>query len=78
MPPIPGEAGVDFPVLTSVPETSFDCGFQEFPGIYGDTEARCQVIIIPSFFNIGQYMNFKMVYFLKAKPSHINWYMKPL
>ena len=50
MPPIPGQAGVDFPVLTSVPETSFDCGFQEFPGIYGDVEADCQVIIISLIF----------------------------
>ena len=38
------EAGVDFPVLASVPDTGFDCGGQEFPGIYGDTGADCQVI----------------------------------
>jgi len=43
MPPIPGQAGVDFPVLASVPDTGFDCGGQEFPGIYGDTGADCQV-----------------------------------
>jgi len=43
MSPIPGQAGVDFPVLASVPETGFDCGAQEFPGIYGDTGADCQV-----------------------------------
>ena len=39
-----GQAGVDFPVLASVPDTGFDCGGQEFPGIYGDTGADCQVI----------------------------------
>ena len=38
-----GQAGVDFPVLASVPDTGFDCGIQEFPGIYGDTNADCQV-----------------------------------
>ena len=44
MPPIPGEAGVDFPVLTAVPDTGFDCNAQQFlPGIYGDTGAECQV-----------------------------------
>ena len=42
MNPIPGEAGVDYPVFNSVPETSFDCSAQENPGIYTDTEARCQ------------------------------------
>lgn len=43
MPPIPGQAGVDFPVLASVPDTGFDCGIQQFPGIYGDVDADCQV-----------------------------------
>ena len=26
-----------------MPETGFDCNVQEFPGIYSDTEADCQV-----------------------------------
>jgi len=43
MNPIPGQAGVDFPVLAQIPDTGFDCGIQEFPGIYGDTGADCQV-----------------------------------
>ena len=38
-----GQAGVDFPVLAQIPDTGFDCGIQEFPGIYGDTGADCQV-----------------------------------
>jgi len=42
MNPIPGEAGVDYPVFNSVPETSFDCSAQDNPGIYTDTEASCQ------------------------------------
>ena len=37
---------MDFPVLASVPDTGFDCGGQEFPGIYGDTGADCQVIFV--------------------------------
>ena len=40
---IPGEAGVDFPVYSAVPDTGFDCGAQEFPGIYGDVDGNCQV-----------------------------------
>ena len=43
-----GQAGVDFPVLASVPDTGFDCGAQQFPGIYGDTGADCQVRVIVS------------------------------
>ncbi len=43
MNPIPGQAGVDFPVLAQIPDTGFDCGGQEFPGIYADTNADCQV-----------------------------------
>ena len=43
MPPIPGVAGVDFPVLTEIPQTGFDCAAQDFPGIYADMDADCQV-----------------------------------
>lgn len=43
MNPIPGEAGTDYPVYTSVPDTGFNCGQQDFPGIYTDLQADCQV-----------------------------------
>ena len=43
MGPIPGEAGTDYPVYNAVPDTGFDCGVQDNPGIYTDTEAGCQV-----------------------------------
>ena len=43
MNPIPGEAGTDYPVFNAVPDTGFDCSQQDFPGIYTDTEADCQV-----------------------------------
>lgn len=43
MGPIPGVADVDFPVFNAVPDTGFECGAQEFAGIYGDVDARCQV-----------------------------------
>ena len=55
-----GQAGVDFPVLASVPETGFDCGAQQFPGIYGDTGADCQVSVL-----VG-----KLILFL---PQDITW-----
>ena len=38
-----GVAGTDYSVYAGVPDTSFDCNLQEFPGIYSDTEAECQV-----------------------------------
>jgi len=43
MNPIPGEAGTDYPVFSSVPDTGFSCAQQQFPGIYTDTQADCQV-----------------------------------
>ena len=38
-----GQAGVDYPTYTTVPDTGFDCNAQTFPGIYGDPGADCQV-----------------------------------
>jgi hypothetical protein len=43
MNPIPGVAGVDYPTFSTVPDTGFDCEKQNFPGIYSDTGAQCQV-----------------------------------
>ena len=43
MNPIPGVAGTDYPVFSSVPDTGFSCAQQDFPGIYSDTAADCQV-----------------------------------
>ena len=41
---IPGQAGVDYPVHSSVPEnTSFRCGRFEYAGYFADVEADCQV-----------------------------------
>jgi len=40
---IPGTADIDYPVLSSVPETSFSCRDQQIGGYYADVEARCQV-----------------------------------
>ena len=46
MSPVPGVAGTDYPVYSSVPDTGFDCSQQQWPGIYTDTEAACQVSIL--------------------------------
>ncbi|XP_070500142.1 spidroin-2-like [Chironomus tepperi] len=43
---IPGEPDVDYPIYSEIPETSFDCNQQEYPGYYADVEARCQVFHI--------------------------------
>ncbi len=47
MNPIPGVAGVDYPTFSTVPDTGFDCEKQNFPGIYSDTGAQCQVLPPP-------------------------------
>lgn len=43
---IPGEAGIDYPIYTEIPKTSFDCINQQWPGYYADVEAQCQVFHI--------------------------------
>ncbi|XP_063382207.1 basic salivary proline-rich protein 1-like [Cydia fagiglandana] len=40
---IPGEPDRDYPILTEIPQTSFRCDAQAYPGYYADVEARCQV-----------------------------------
>ena len=39
---IPGEPGVDYPILASVQETSFTCDGLTFGGYYADVEQQCQ------------------------------------
>ena len=43
---IPGEPGEDYPILGSVPDTSFDCLGQVEGGYYADPEGECQVFHI--------------------------------
>lgn len=43
---IPGNPGIDYPIYSSIPETSFDCKQQQWPGYYADVEAQCQVFHI--------------------------------
>lgn len=41
---IPGNAGTDYPIFDTIPETSFNCKDQAFGGYYADVdEGRCQV-----------------------------------
>ena len=39
---IPGEPGVDYPIMASVAETSFSCDGLIFGGYYADPETQCQ------------------------------------
>lgn len=67
---VPGNPGEDYPILYQVPPTSFNCQQQQFSaGIFGDTEASCQVCLhfegnlnafgfLFSFFNIILSQNF--------------------
>ena len=43
---IPGEPGEDYPILGSVPDTSFQCSGQVEGGYYADPEGECQVFHI--------------------------------
>ncbi|ALC42148.1 CG5756, partial [Drosophila busckii] len=42
---IPGTPGVDYPILSVVPQTSFVCN-QRHEGYYADVESRCQAFRI--------------------------------
>lgn len=39
---LPGEPGIDYPILPSIPLTDFHCRGR-VPGFYGDTQTACQV-----------------------------------
>lgn len=40
---IPGEPDKDYPIFSYVPETTFSCKQQQYPGYYADVETRCQI-----------------------------------
>ncbi|XP_072929221.1 uncharacterized protein [Epargyreus clarus] len=39
----PGRPGVDYPILTVIPPTKFNCKTQRYKGFFADPETRCQV-----------------------------------
>lgn len=41
-----GIAGQDYPILSEIPRTGFQCPQQQYPGYYADQEAFCQVFHI--------------------------------
>merc|ERR1712212_831493 len=41
---VPGEPGVDYPILAPVPTTSFSCVGKAEGGYYADVETGCQVV----------------------------------
>ena len=40
---VPGEPGLDYPVLSAVQQTAFTCDGLVLGGYYADPEQRCQV-----------------------------------
>lgn len=42
---IPGEPGKDYPILSNISSTNFNCRDQKYPGYYADVDARCQVSV---------------------------------
>lgn len=41
-----GRPGVDYPLLSVIPKTNFDCKTQRYKGFFGDPETHCQVLNI--------------------------------
>lgn len=39
----PGKPGVDYPALSTIPQTSFSCKTQRYKGFFGDPDTNCQV-----------------------------------
>lgn len=39
----PGRPGVDYPALSTIPPTSFNCKTQRYKGFFADTDTNCQV-----------------------------------
>ncbi|KAL1506788.1 hypothetical protein ABEB36_006086 [Hypothenemus hampei] len=39
----PGKPGVDYPALSNIPETTFNCKTQRYKGFFGDPDTNCQV-----------------------------------
>lgn len=39
----PGRPGVDYPALSSIPQTRFNCKTQRYKGFFGDPDTNCQV-----------------------------------
>jgi hypothetical protein len=39
----PGRPGIDYPALSSIPQTSFNCKTQRYKGFFGDPHTNCQV-----------------------------------
>ncbi|KAJ8921456.1 hypothetical protein NQ315_003074 [Exocentrus adspersus] len=39
----PGKPGVDYPALSNIPQTSFNCKTQRYKGFFGDPDTHCQV-----------------------------------
>ena len=57
---IPGNAGTDYPIFDTIPETKFDCKDQASGGYYADIdEGRCQVSLIWTSFCFVQYDQFE-------------------
>lgn len=42
----PGKPGVDYPALSSIPPTSFNCKTQRYKGFFGDPDTHCQVSLL--------------------------------
>lgn len=49
----PGKPGIDYPALSTIPQTRFNCKTQRYKGFFGDPDTNCQVSIEK--YNINNY-----------------------
>lgn len=47
----PGRAGIDYPIYSIIPETSFTCKSQRYKGFFADPDTKCQVKYLIFYYN---------------------------
>merc|ERR1711971_868907 len=71
---VPGEPGVDYPILATVPTTSFSCVGKAEGGYYADVETGCQVVNKYSFIKYSTLCSNGTIYSQEIGTCHW-WYL---
>merc|ERR1712037_224422 len=71
---VPGEPGVDYPILATVPSTSFSCVGKAEGGYYADVETGCQVVNKFSFIKYSTLCSNGTIYSQEMGTCHW-WYL---
>merc|ERR1711934_794160 len=71
---VPGEPGVDYPILATVPSTSFSCVGKAEGGYYADMETGCKVVNTFSFIKYSALCSNGTIYSQEMGTCHW-WYL---